>query len=163
MQQDFTSAAAALQRAQQSAEQTGLSNNLAFSLYSRADYYLATRLPEEALKAIDEGNTVFRRAARVTPGFHGGILRLNMYRDWVLGQGDEVPPPPEKDEVHLSLPAFVEVTAFREWTLEQSGKPIPDRPNAEDLIGATGLEGLRILLETVGTLSSGCHRGRGVR
>jgi hypothetical protein len=86
-----------------------------------------------------------------------------MYRDWVLGQGDEVPPLPEKDEVHLSLPAFVEVTAFREWTLEQSGKPTLDRPNAEDLIRATGLEGLRILLETVGMLSSGCHRGRAVR
>ena len=163
VQQDFTSAAAALQSAQQSAQQTGLSRHLACSLYSRADYYLATRMPEEALKGIAEGNAIFRRAARVTPVFQGNILRLNMYRDWVLGHGDEVPPIPAKDEVHLSLAAFVEVTAFREWTLEQSGKPILDRPNAEDLIGATGLEGLRILLETVGTLSSGCHRGRVVR
>ena len=86
-----------------------------------------------------------------------------MYRDWVLGQGDKVPPLPEKDEVHLSLPAFVEVTAFREWALEQSGKPILDRPNSEDLIRATGLEGLRTSLERVGMLSSGCHRGRVVR
>ncbi len=121
---------------------------------------MATRMPEEALKAIAEGDTVFRGAARVTPGFQGNVLRLNMYRDWVLGHGDEVPPLPAKDEVHLSLPAFVEVTAFREWTLEQSGQPILDRPNAEDLIAATGLEGLRVLLETVGTLSSGCRRGR---
>ena len=120
-------------------------------------------MPEEALKAIAEGNAVFRRAARVTPCFQGNILRLNMYRDWVLGQGDEVPPLPEKDEVHLSLSAFVEVTAFREWTSEQSGEPILDRPNSEDLIRATGLEGLRILLETVGMLSSGCHRVRVVR
>lgn len=140
-----------------------LLNHLACSLYCKADYYLATRMPEEALKAIAEGNAIFRRAARVTPGFQGNILRLNMYRDWVLGQGDEVPPLPEKDEVHLSLAAFVEVTAFREWTLEQSGEPIRDRPNSEDLIRATGLEGLRILLERVGTLSSGCHRGRVVR
>ena len=99
-------------------------------------------MPEEALKAIAEGNAAFPKATRVTPVFQGSILRLNMYRDWVLGQGDEVPPLPEKDEVHLSLPAFVQVTAFREWSLEQRGEPILDRPNSDDLIRATGLEGL---------------------
>ena len=48
------------------------------------------------------------------------------------------------------LASFIELRSFREWLTQQAGGVVTERPNARDLVTATGLVGLQLSLEAVG-------------
>ena len=77
------------------------------------------------------------------------------YRAWRLGLDKKESTLLDKEGIHLPLAAMVELAAFREWKSEQEGRPIADRPNARDLIRATGLDGLREQLDILGMFPAG--------
>ncbi len=155
VRQDFKGAAEASQRAEVAARRKRLTNHLAFCFYSQADYYLATGMPEEALEKIAKAQSALSHSKQISYGYQGNSVRLNMYRDWALGLSKEEPSLPEWDTLSLSLPALIEVYAFREWALQRNGISTTIRPNADDMVHATGLRGLRLLMELVGMYPAG--------
>jgi hypothetical protein len=153
--QDFKAAARSLERAEIEARRTNLPVYIAFALCHWADYHLATRMPEEALKVIAEAEAVLERGKALIAGAQGNICRLIRYRTWKLGDYETEGALLQKDGIHLPLSGMVELVSFREWVLQQSARTTDERPNTEDLIKATGLVGLRAHLEAVGMFPLG--------
>jgi hypothetical protein len=153
--QDFRAAAKSLERAEIEARRTNLPVYIAFTLFFWADYHLATRMPEEALKVIAEAEAVLERGKALIAGTQGNICRLIRYRAWKLGGYESEGPLLQNDGFHLPLSGMVGLVSFREWVLEQTARPTNERPNTRDLIKATGLAGLRSQLEAVGMFPLG--------
>jgi len=128
---------------------------LADNLFYQADYHLAERFPEEALRNIEAADSILSLStSRSTMTYQTNAVRLHEYRAWHLGSE-----PREAAELDsnsdLPLVGFVELAAFREWVSEQDGRLSASRPNAEDLIKATGLNGIKQKLRQLGLYPSG--------
>ncbi len=94
-------------------------------------------------------------SSRPTDTYNTGRVRLPEYRAWRI-RGSRVQSLRfEDDDSPMPISMFVELTAFREWLAEQDGDEPAERPNAQDLIKATGLRGVEKLLRMVGMFPSG--------
>jgi tetratricopeptide (TPR) repeat protein len=155
MQRDLAGAEKSFKQALNAAQKSRLHAPLAGSLLGMADVSLARGFPEDALSFIAEGETVLNDLpGHATTTYFDCMARLLEYRAWRIGEAHLVDRTDREDDAPLMLAGFVELRIFREWRLEQNGQPTGQRPNARDLIRATGLEGLRLILEAVGMFPS---------
>ena len=87
--------------------------------------------------------------------YQTSAVRLHEYRAWHLGSERPEAAAELDSNSDLPLVGFVELAAFREWLSEQDGRLSASRPNAEALIKATGLNGVKQKLRQLGLYPSG--------
>ena len=156
VQGEFADAARWLEKAETALRRVQLVQSQAVILLTRADYHLATGSEEEALQVIAEAEaTLPRPSSRPTDAYYTGPLRLPEYRAWRIRNERAENLSLHEDNFSIPISMLVEMTAFREWLAEQDSQVPVRRPNAEDLVTATGLQGVKRLLHVVGMYPSG--------
>ncbi|MCZ6655273.1 MAG: AAA family ATPase, partial [Planctomycetota bacterium] len=147
---DFGDAEAFVGAAEAAARSSGLKEPLAGVLFAKADVCLAKHLPEEALSFIAEGERILDEASLgASATYIDNVARLREYRAWCGGL-DPIKRSDLDEYPRLILASFIELRSFREWATQQTGGVVTERPNARDLVTATGLVGLQLSLEAVG-------------
>ncbi len=125
-------------------------------LLTRADYHLATGSDEEALQVIASAEAALPRpSSRPTDAYNTGRFRLPEFRAWRTHNERIEGVLFHDDNFSIPISMFVELAAFRESLAERDGVVSTERPNAEDLVRATGLQGVKRLLLMVGMYPSG--------
>ncbi len=156
VQGEFADAARWLEKAETALRRVQLVQGRAVILLTRADYHLATGSDEEALQLIASAEVALPRpSSRSTDAYNTGRVRLPEYRTWRTRNERIEGVPLHDDDFSIPISMFVELAAFREWLAERDGVSPAERPNAEDLVRATGLEGVKRLLRVVGMYPSG--------
>ncbi len=153
---DLSDAEALVGTAEVAARSSGLQIPLAGVLFGKADVYLAKRLPEEALSFIAHGERILDEASLgASTTYFDNLARLREYRAWCTGSLDPIMQSELDEDPRLMLVSFIELRSFREWLTQQTGGVVTERPNARDMVTATGLVGLRLSLEAVGMFPAG--------